>query len=342
MAEAVMVKLNIGRICFSAAFAFSYWCYGGFALAQTQGKGTPDTYPDKPIRLIIPWPAGGGTDIVARIIVQRMSENMGQPFVIDNRSGASGIIGTELAAKSASDGYTLLMGNTATNATNASVYRKLPYDPVKDFAPISLGADSPYIMSVNPAVPAKSVKEFIALAKSKPGQLNFGSGGSGSAPHLAAALFNYLAVINVVHVPYRGGAAHTPALVAGEVQVTFTNPPEVMAFIKAGKLRALAVTGTKRSAAMPDLPTVAEAGMPGYEFTIWWGVLAPARTLKQIVHRLYTETKRSIQAADVKEKLNIQGVETVGSTPEEFGALIAREVDKWKKVARDAGIQLDY
>jgi tripartite-type tricarboxylate transporter receptor subunit TctC len=279
---------------------------------------------------------------VARIIVQKMSENLGQPFVIDNRSGASGIIGTDLAAKSAPDGYTLLMGNTATNATNASVYRKLPYDPVTDFAPISLGADSPYIMSVNPAVAAKSVQEFIALAKANPGKLNFGSGGSGSAPHLAAALFNYLAGINVVHVPYKGGAAHTPALVAGEVQVTFTNPPEVLAFIKAGKLRALAVTGTRRSATLPDIPTVAEAGVPGYEFTIWWGVLAPARTSREVVDRLYTETKRSVQTNDVREKLNVQGVDTVGSSPAQFGALIAREVDKWKKVARDAGIQLDY
>jgi len=222
------------------------------------------------------------------------------------------------------------------------VYRKLPYDPLKDFSPISLCADSPYIMSVNPTVPAKSVKEFIALAKAKPGQLNFGSGGSGSAPHLAAALFNYLAGINVLHVPYKGGAAHTPALVAGEVQVTFTNPPEVMPFIKSGKLRALAVTSAKRSASMPELPTVAEAGVPGYEFTIWWGLLAPARTPQSIVQRLYAEAKKSVQAVDVKEKLNVQGVDGVGSSPDEFSALISREVSKWQKVAKDAGIQLDY
>ena len=312
----------------------------GGALAQ--GVAKSDVYPDRPVRLVIPWPAGGGTDIVARIIVQRMSENMGQPFVVDNRAGASGIIGTDLTAKALADGYTLLMGNTATNATNASVYRKLPYDPLKDFSPISLCADSPYIMSVNPTVPAKSVKEFIALATAKPGQLNFGSGGSGSAPHLAAALFNYLAGINVLHVPYKGGAAHTPALVAGEVQVTFTNPPEVMPFIKSGKLRALAVTSAKRSASMPEVPTVAEAGVPGYEFTIWWGLLAPARTPQSIVQRLYAEAKKSVQAVDVKEKLNVQGVDGVGSSPDEFSALISREVSKWQKVAKDAGIQLDY
>ena len=335
-----MEKLSIAGIVVSAGLAFGCGCYGSAALAQ--GRSAPSTFPDKPIRLIIPWPAGGGTDIVARIIVQRMSENMGQPFVIDNRSGASGIIGTELVARSAADGYTLLMGNKGTNATNASVYRKLPYDPLHDFAPISLAAESVFIMSVNPAVPAKSVKEFIELAKSRPGQLNFGTGGSGSPPHLAAALLVYLAGINVAHVPYKGGALHTAALVAGEVQMTFTNPPEVMAFIKAGKLRGLAVTGSKRSAATPDLPTVAEAGVPGYEFAIWWGVLAPARTPRQIVQRLYMETRRSVQATDVKEKLSIQGVETVGSTPEEFGVLIAREVDTWKRVAKDAGILLDY
>jgi tripartite-type tricarboxylate transporter receptor subunit TctC len=294
------------------------------------------------VRLIIPWPAGGGTDIVARIIVQRVSEYIGQAFVIDHRAGASGRIGSELAARAAADGYTLLMGNTATNATNASVYRKLPYDPISDFAPVSLAASSPYIVSINPAVPAKSVKEFIALAKAKPGQLNFGSGGSGSAPHLAAALFNHLAGINLVHVPYKGGAAHTPALVANEVQVTLTNPPEVMPFIKTGKLRALAVTSPQRWTTMPDLPTVAEAGVPGYEFTIWWGLLAPAKTSPQTVQSLYLQTRSAVQAPDIREKLNVQGVDGVGSTPEEFTALIAREVAKWKTVARDAGIQLDY
>jgi tripartite-type tricarboxylate transporter receptor subunit TctC len=311
-------------------------------IACAAAAAAPGAFPTKPVRLIIPWPAGGGTDIVARIIVQRVSENIGQPFVIDNRAGASGIIGTELAARAAADGYTLLMGNTATNATNASVYRKLAYDPISDFAPISLAASSPYIVSINPAVPAKSVKEFIALAKAKPGQLNFGSGGSGSAPHLAGALFNHLAGITLVHVPYKGGAAHTPALVANEVQVTLTNPPEVMPFIKTGKLRALAVTSPQRWTTMPELPTVAEAGVPGYEFTIWWGLLAPAKTSAQTVHSLYQQTRKAVLAPDVKEKLNVQGVDGVGTTPEEFAALIAREVAKWKIVARDAGIQLDY
>ncbi len=334
--------MSTRRRCPVAALMPIALVWAAAAAAQNPAPDKPNAYPVKPVRLIIPWPAGGGTDIVARIIVQKVSENIGQSFVVDNRAGASGIIGTELVAKAAADGYTLLMGNTATNATNASVYRKLPYDPIRDFAPISLAASSPYIVSINPAVPAKSVKEFIALAKAKPGQLNFGSGGSGSAPHLAAALFNYLAGISVVHVPYKGGAAHTPALVAGEVQVTLTNPPEVMPFIKTGKLRALAVTSPQRWTTMPDLPTVAEAGVPGYEFTIWWGLLAPAKTVAQTVQRLYLETRKSVQTPEIREKLNIQGVDGVGSTPEEFAALIAKEVAKWKTVAKDAGIQLDY
>ena len=312
------------------------------ACAPPVAAQAPGTFPTKPVRLIVPWPAGGGTDIISRIIMQRMSESMGQPIVIDNRAGASGIIGSELVAKAAADGYTLLMGNTATNATNASVYRKLPYDPIADFAPVSLAANSPYLMSVNPAVAAKSVKEFIALAKGRPGQLNFGSGGGGSAPHLAAALFNHLAGINVVHVAYKGGAAHTPALLANEVQVTFTNPPEVMPFIKAGKLRALAVTSPQRWATMSELPTVAEAGVAGYEFTIWWGVLAPDRTPAATVSTLHAEVRKAVLAPDIKEKLSVQGVDAVGGTPQEFTALIKREVAKWKTVAKDAGIQLDY
>lgn len=312
------------------------------ALAQQNVATAADSYPRKAIRLIVPWPAGGGTDIVTRIIVQTMSENIGQSFVVDNRGGASGIIGTDIVAKAVPDGYTLLMGNTATNATNASVYKKLPYDPVKDFAPVSLAASSPYIMSVHPSLPVKSVKEFIALARDKPGQLNYGSGGSGSAPHLAAALFNYLAKINVVHVAYKGGAAHTPALVAGEIQVTFTNPLEVMPHIRAGKLRALGVTSLSRWSAAPELPTIAESGVPGYEFTIWWGVLAPAGTPRPVVDRLYREVARAVQAKEVKEKLGMQGVDVVGNKPEEFMAKIRDEVGKWKKVAKEAGIQLEY
>jgi tripartite-type tricarboxylate transporter receptor subunit TctC len=305
------------------------------------GTALAQTFPAKPVRLVVPWPAGGGTDIISRIIVQRMGENMRQTVVVDNRSGASGIIGSDHVAKSPPDGYTLLMGNTATNATNASVYKKLPYDPLKDFSAISLAASSPYLMSVHPSLPVRSVKEFIALAKARPGELNFGSGGSGSAPHLAAALFNFLAGINVTHVPYKGGAAHTPALISGEVQVTFTNPPEVMPHIKAGKLRALAVTSPKRWPTAPELPTIREAGVPNYEFTIWWGFLAPAGTPKPVIDRLHGEIVKAATAPDVKEKLAAQGVDVVAGTPDEFMSLISAEVQKWKRVAAEAKIQLD-
>jgi tripartite-type tricarboxylate transporter receptor subunit TctC len=298
-------------------------------------------YPEKPVRLVVPWPAGGGTDIISRIIVQKMSENMGQTVIVDNRSGASGIIGSEYVAKSPADGYTLLMGNTATNATNASVYKKLSYDPVKDFSPISLAANSPYIMSVHPSLPVRSVKEFIALAKARPGELNYGSGGSGSAPHLAAAMFMYMAGINVTHVAYRGGAGHTAALVAGEVQVTFTNPPEVMPHIKAGKLRALAVTSRDRWPKAPELPTIRESGVPNYEFTIWWGFLAPTGTPKSVIDRLYNEIVKAEKASDVRQKLAAQGVDVVAGTPDEFRKLIDTEVQKWKRVATEANIHLD-
>jgi tripartite-type tricarboxylate transporter receptor subunit TctC len=308
-------------------------------VAHSQSK--PGTFPAKPVRLVVPWPAGGGTDIITRIVAQKMGENMGQTVLVDNRSGASGIIGADHVAKSAPDGYTLLMGNTATNATNASVYKKLPYDPLQDFVTISLVANSPYIMSVHPSLPVKSVKEFIALAKARPGELNFGSGGVGSAPHLAAALFNYLAGIKATHVAYKGGAAHTPALISGEVQVTFTNPPEVMPHIKAGKLRALAVTSPERWRTAPQLPTIREAGLPAYEFTIWWGLVAPTGTPAPVVERLHAEIVKAATDRSVKDSLAQQGVDVVASTPVEFTKLIRAEVEKWKRVAAEAKIQLD-
>lgn len=310
-------------------------------IACCSGAAWSQSFPVKPVRLVVPWPAGGGTDIISRIIVQRMGENMGQTVLVDNRGGASGIIGSDHVAKAAPDGYTLLMGNTATNATNASVYKKLPYDPLRDFSSISLAANSPYIMSVHPSLPVRSVKEFIALAKARPNDLNFGSGGSGSAPHLAAALFNYLAGIKVTHVAYKGGAGHTPALISGEVQVTFTNPPEVMPHIRVGKLRPLAVTSPARWPTAPELPTIREAGVPNYEFTIWWGVLAPAGTPKPVVDRLHAELVKAATAKDVKDKLSREGVDVVAGTPEEFTSLIRAEVEKWKRVAAEAKIQLD-
>lgn len=305
--------------------------------ANGQGPG----YPQKPVRLIVPWPAGGGTDIVARILAQAMTPGLGQNLLIDNRGGAAGIIGTEAAARAAPDGYTLLMGNTGTNALNAAIYRKLSYDALKDFAPISLAAQSPYILSVHPSLPVRTVKQLVALAKARPGEINYGSGGTGSAPHLAAELLVHLSGIKVVHVPYKGGAAHTPALISGEVQFTLVNPLEVMPHIRSGRLRPLGVSSTTRWAAAPDIPTIAEAGVPGYEFTIWWGVLGPAGLPRAIIDRLHAEVVKAVGTAEVKEKLGAQGVDVVGGTPDEFARLIQADVTKWRKIAQDARIALD-
>jgi tripartite-type tricarboxylate transporter receptor subunit TctC len=303
--------------------------------------GQGPAYPQKPVRLIVPWPAGGGTDIVARILAQAMTPGLGQNLLIDNRGGAAGIIGTEAAARAAPDGYTLLMGNTGTNALNAAIYRKLSYDPLKDFAPISLAAQSPYILSVHPSLPVKTVRQLIALAKARPGEINYGSGGTGSAPHLAAELLIHLAGIKVVHVPYKGGAAHTPALIAGEVQFTLVNPLEVMPHIRSGRLRPLGVSSTTRWAAAPEIPTIAEAGVPGYEFTIWWGVLGPAGLPRAVIDRLHAEVVKAVATAEVKEKLGAQGVDVVGGTPDAFARLIQSDVTKWRKIAQDARIALD-
>jgi len=304
-------------------------------------SASAQTYPSKPVRLIVPWPPGGGSDIVGRILAQKMAESVGQQFVVDNRGGAAGVIGTALAAKANPDGYTILLGNSATNVTNAVLYTNLGFDVVKDFDAISLAASSPYFLSVHPGVPAKSVKELVALARAKPRYLNYGTGGNGSAPHFAAALFNYMAKTEMTHVPYKGGAGHTMGVVGGEVHLNFTSPLEVMPHVQAGKLRALGVTSLKRWSTAPDLPTVSESGVPGYEFTGWWGVLAPAGTPPAAIAKLHAETVKAVKAPQVVEKFAAQGVDTVGNSPSEFTRLIAAELAKWRKVAADVGIKAD-
>jgi tripartite-type tricarboxylate transporter receptor subunit TctC len=325
-------------VCITAALLVASFFFSGQALSQATPQVKAGGYPTKPVRLIVPWPAGGGTDIVSRTVGQKMSENMGQQVIVENRPGAAAIIGTDFAAKAAPDGYTLLMGNIGPNSANASLYKKLPYDSIRDFAPVSLVASAPYIMVVHPSVPAKSVKEFIALAKSSPGKINFGSGGTGSAPHLAAELLKMMAQINLEHIPYKGGAAHTVALLGGEVDLTLNSPLEVLAHARSGKLRALAVTTEKRSPVAPELPTMAEAGLPGYEFIVWWGVLAPAGTPVDIVSKVYSEVSKALQAQDVQQRFASQGVDVVGSTPEKFAAFIKSEVEKWARVVREAKI----
>jgi len=325
-------------LCITGALLVANFFFADRVLSQATPQVKAGGYPTKPVRLIVPWPAGGGTDIVSRTVGQKMSENMGQQVIVENRPGAAAIIGTDFAAKAAADGYTLLMGNIGPNSANASLYKKLPYDSIRDFAPVSLVASAPYIMVVHPSVPAKSVKEFIALAKSSPGKINFGSGGTGSAPHLAAELLKMMAHINLEHIPYKGGAAHTVALLGGEVDLTLNSPLEVLAHARSGKLRALAVTTEKRSPVAPELPTMAEAGLPGYEFIVWWGVLAPAGTPVDIVSKVYSEVSKALQAQDVQQRFASQGVDVVGSTPEKFAAFIKSEVEKWARVVREAKI----
>jgi tripartite-type tricarboxylate transporter receptor subunit TctC len=295
-------------------------------------------YPSRAIRLVVPSSPGGGTDITGRIVAQKLSEQLGQQVVVDNRAGAGTIIGNEIVAKAAPDGYTLLMG-LSTLAINPSMYTKLPYDALKDFAPVSLAVLSPNILTVHPSVPAKSVKEFIALAKAKPGSITFGSAGLGTSPHLSGELLKVLAKIDIVHVPFKGSGQSVISLLAGEIGANFPSVPTAIPYIKAGKLRGLGVTTAKRTQALPDVPSIAEAGVPGYEATQWFGVLAPAGTPRPIIDRLNQEMVKMLRAPDVRERLIADGTDPVGDTPEEFAAYIKSETDKWTKVIKAAGIK---
>lgn len=294
-------------------------------------------YPARTIRLVVPSSPGGGTDITGRILAQKLSEQLGQQVVVDNRAGAGTTIGNDIVAKSAPDGYTLLMG-ISTLAINPSMYSKLPYDALRDFAPISQAVAVPNILTVHPSVPAKTVKEFIALAKAKPGSITFGSAGLGTSPHLSGELFKTMARIDMVHVPFKGSGQSVISLLAGEIGANFPSVPTAIPYIKAGKLRALGVTTVKRTQALPDVPSIAEAGLPGYEATQWFGVLAPAATPRAIIDRLYQEVSRALRTPDVKGHLNADGAEVVASTPEEFAGYIKSETEKWAKVIKAAGI----
>jgi tripartite-type tricarboxylate transporter receptor subunit TctC len=297
-------------------------------------------YPSKPLRLIVPFSPGGGTDTLGRVINQKLSEALGQQVVMDNRPGAGANIGAEIAAKSAPDGYTLLMV-TISHAINASLYSKLNYNLATDFAPITLLATTPHILVVHPSVPAKSVRELIALAKASPGKLDYGSSGSGSSAHLAAALFGNMAGVKMNHIPYKGGGPAVIALIGGEVSVGFPTMPSVIQHVKSGKLRGLAVTTAQRSPSTPDLPTMDAAGVPGYEMGSWYGLLAPAGTPKEIIARLNAETVRLLKLPDVKERLDAAGFEPLVSTSEQYAAFTQREIEKWAKVVKTSGARID-
>ena len=298
-------------------------------------------FPSKPIRIVVPFPAGGTTDILARAVAQKLTETLGQSVVVDNRPGAGGNIGAELVAKSPPDGYTLLMGTVGTHAINASLYAKMPYDHVKDFAPVILVAGVPNVLVVNPSVPANNVQELIAYIKANPGKVNFASSGSGTSIHLAGELFKTMAGVSMTHVPYKGSAPAVTDLLGGQVQLMFDNLPSALPQIKAGKLRALAVTSAQRASALPDVPTVAEAGLPGFDATSWFGLLAPAGTPKDVVAKLNAEVAKWLASPEAREKLASQGAIAAGQSPEDFTRHIAAETAKWQKVVKESGAKVD-
>lgn len=308
-------------------------------LASTPSLAQP--YPSKPIRLIVPFPPGGAVDFFTRTVQGRLGEVLGQSIIIDNRTGAGGMIGAEHVVKSAPDGYTFLVGNIAALAMNVGVYSKMPYDPARDFTPIMHTVAVNYVMVVHPAVPANSVRDLIALAKAQPGKLTYGSAGSGSAPHLAAEHLKSLAGINIVHVPYKGGGPVVTDLLAGQLTMTIGDQANLMPHVKAGKLRALAVGSLKRSTNYPDLPTIAEAGFPGYEAGAWQGVVGPAGLPADIVARVHEALMKVVSMPEIRERLNGGGLDIIASTPDEFRRVIRDEIAKWSKVAKDVGARVD-
>ena len=297
-------------------------------------------YPAKPVRIIIPFPAGGGADIFGRLVARKLQDNLGQTFVSDNRAGASGIIGCEIVARANPDGYTLLMGTTGTHSTNPAVYPKLPYDSIRDFAPISLVAESPFVLLADPRLPVKSVKDLIAYAKANPAKLTYGSAGTGSSSHLGFELFNLMAGIKGVHVPYKGLPPSMTDTIAGQLNITWNSISASAPAIKAGQVRALGIGSLKRSQLMPDIPAIAET-LPGYELGSWYGFFAPAGTPRALVQQLHREILKVLADATIQQQFTNLGAEPVGNTPEEFSALLKKDLAKWAKVARDANVKTE-
>ncbi len=316
-----------------------YFATIAIALMASTGSTSAQPYPAKPVRLIVPFAAGGGSDYVARVVAQKFNETFGQPLIIDNRGGAGSAIGTELAAKSAPDGYTLLLGSAGPLTIQPGLSARLPYDPVNDLAPITLVSSFPYVMVVHPSLPAKSVRELVALARARPGQLNFGSPGNGTTTHLATELFKVVARIDAVHVPYKGVAPAVTDLIAGQMQFMSGDLSTLMPQVKAGRLRALAVTGAKRSALALELPTIAESGLPGYEAIGWFGILAPGATPRELIARLNAAIVKGITDADARERLAALGGEVVANTPAEFAARIRDDLAKWSRLIKEIGLK---
>ncbi len=313
----------------------------GALVAAFAAAAFAQPYPSRPIRIVVPFPAGGTTDLIARAAGQKLTESLGQPVVVDNRPGAGGNIGAELVAKSAPDGYTLLMGTVGTHAINASLYPKMPYDHVRDFAPIILVAGVPNVLVVNPSLPVNSVQELIAYGKANPGKLNFASSGNGTSIHLSGELFKTMTGVQMAHIPYKGSAPALQDLAGGQVQLMFDNLPSALPLIKAGRLKALAVTSKTRAPALPDVPTVAESGLPGFEASSWFGLLAPAGTPQPVITKVNAEIAKWLATPEAKEKLTAQGANVVGGTPEDFARHIAAETAKWQKVVKESGAKID-
>jgi len=305
------------------------------------GSAQAQTWPSKPIRIVIAQAPGSATDVISRVVGNQLSLSLEQPIVIDARPGAGGVLGTEVAARSAPDGYTLFMGNNSTHGSNPAVYAKLPYDAVKDFAPISFVASVPYVLVVDPNLPVKSVQEFIALAKSKPGKMNYASAGNGSTHHFCGELLKSMTGVDILHIPYKGSGPGIAGLLGGEVSMMFSNVADIGSQIKAGKVRPLAVTSQRRASSLPDVPTMAEAGLPDFEITSWFGLLAPAGTPATIIARLNAETVKVLSKAEVKATLGAQGLEVAPSSPEQFAAHIKSEIARFTKIAKAAGIKAE-
>jgi tripartite-type tricarboxylate transporter receptor subunit TctC len=311
------------------------------ALSLCAGGTFAQSYPSKPIRLIVPFTPGGSTDILGRAIGQKLAEALAQQVVIENRPGAGGSIGAEAAARAAPDGYTLLMGHIGTLAVNPSLYPKLGYDPLKSFVPVAWVARVTNVLVVNPAVPAQSVQELIRLAHDQPGRLRYGSGGNGSAAHLATEYFKLRTQTDIVHVPYKGTGPAVTDLLGGQIEVMMTGAPAVMSHVKAGKMRALAISSAQRIESLPDLPTIAEAGVPGFEAIQWYGVVAPTGTPEAVITRLNAEINRALATPELKARLVAEGAEAAPTTPQAFGAFIAAEIERWRPVIQKAGLKAE-
>jgi tripartite-type tricarboxylate transporter receptor subunit TctC len=326
------MRIRVAAIALSATLLAA-----GGASAQNPAAN----YPNKPIRFVVPYTAGGTTDILARIIAAKLTESWGQHVLVDNRPGAGGNIGTDLIAKADPDGYTIVMGAISTHAINPSLYKSIPYDHIRDFAPITRVGLLPNVLVVNPSLPAKTVKEFIAYGKANPGKLNFASPGTGTSLHLSGELFKDMTGTDMVHVPYKGSTPALTDLLGGQVLAMFDNLPASLPHIKGGKLRPLAVTTARRTPALPDVPTMIEAGVPGFEVTSWFAVFAPARTPKEIVAKLNSEMVKILNSPDVKEKLAQHSVEAAPTTPEELAAFVKSETERWAKVIKATGATVE-